>query len=833
MFEIGQWSLKKGCRRPVEDVFSNGSFIVTVRIMLRNYIKTAWRSLRKQRAFSVINVAGLAIGMATCLLIGLFVFDEWSYDRFHEHADRIVRVVFRGTVPGGELNEAHVMPPVAGTLKAEFPEVADATRLRRAGKPFFTVEGRLFYGEEMAFADTNFFRMFTFPMLYGDPRTALTEPNALVITRETALNYFGQENALGKTIGIKGENTIYKVTGVIEDIPHNSHLLFDMFASMEGFPSAGSDSWLESEFFTYLELREGVAPKVLEAKLPQAVEKYMGPQILEAFGMNYTAFRQAGNHIGLYLQPLTDIHLYSDFAYDLSAPGDIRYVYIFGAIAVFMLLIAGINFMNLSTAGASQRAREVGVRKVLGSSRRSLAGQFLVESILLALIALLAATGLTVAGLPVFNHLSGKALTFGFSGHWWVLPALLLFGLGAGVLAGSYPAFFLSSFRPVTVLRGKLSTGKSGLGLRSGLVIFQFFISIALIFSTVVVYTQLHYIQHKKLGYDKEQVLILQTWPLGKNEASFRRQLLQDARIVSVSNSAYVPAGATGNNNFFVHPGEDPSRWIKTLRYDVDDSYIPALGIEILAGRNFSETHSTDSLAVIINETAARSFGWDDEALDKTLVGGDNKALHVIGVVKDFHFRSLHEPITPLVMVLSENSGNLIVKTRPGVLPGLLQTIEAEYASYDPDLPLSFSFLDQRVENTYRSEQNTGRILGVFAGLTIFVSCLGLFGLATFATGRRTKEIGIRKVLGASAAGIVRMLSGDFIRLVLIAFVISAPVAGYVMNRWLQDFAYRIEIGWWMFALAGLLAAAIALLTVSFQSVKAALANPVKSLRLD
>ncbi|HYH55901.1 MAG TPA: ABC transporter permease, partial [Anseongella sp.] len=353
--------------------------IFGTRPMIRNYIKTAWRNLLRQRVFSAVNVAGLAIGMATCLLIGLFVFYEWSYDRFHEKADRIVRVVFKGTVPGGKLNEAHVMPPVAATLKAEYPEIADATRLRNWGKPFFEAGDRPFYEEEMAFADPGLFRVFTLPMLHGNVQDALTEPYTVVINKRTALKYFGKENAVGETLRIKGESTVYTVTGVMEDIPGNSHFHFDVFAAMAGFPAAESDSWLESEFFTYLELREGVDYRSLEAKLPEVAEKYMGPQILQAFGMDYASFRKAGNDIGLYLQPLTDIHLRSDFAHDLSASGDIRYVYIFGAIALFMLLIASINFMNLSTASASRRAKEVGVRKVLGSGRRALAGQFLTE----------------------------------------------------------------------------------------------------------------------------------------------------------------------------------------------------------------------------------------------------------------------------------------------------------------------------------------------------------------------------------------------------------------------------------------------------------------------
>ncbi len=799
--------------------------------MIKNYFKIAWRSLLRQRAFAAINVVGLAIGLATCLLIALYVFDELSYDRFHAKADRIVRVVFRGTVPGGEIREAHVMPPVAQVLQAEHPEVEAATRLRRGGTPFFEINNQLFYEESLAFVDNNFFNIFSFPLIQGNQATVLTEPNTVVITEDVAKKYFGTIDAVGKEIQIKDEDTRLKVTGVIKNLPHNSHLHFDIFASMASYPDAKSTSWMESEFFTYLLLQPGYDYKKLEAKLPDVFEKHAGPQFPDAFGMDYTSFRRTGNNIGLYLQPLTDIHLYSDFPYDLGTPGDIRYVYIFGAVALFMLLIASINFMNLSTASASKRAKEVGVRKVLGSGRELLTFQFLIESLLLVFIALLLAVGLAQLALPLFNQLSGKALSFGLMSQWSVIPVLLLIGLAVGLLAGSYPAFFLSAFKPVAVLKGKLTPENKGLGLRSGLVVFQFFVSIGLIFSTTVVYKQLHFIQNKKLGYDKEQVLVLQTWPLGSNEEVFRQQLLQDSRIISVSNSPYVPAGASFSNNFFVHPYEDPSQWVKTLRYDVDESYIPTLGIELSAGRNFSANYGTDSLSAIINETAATAMGWASDALGKTLVNGDGKHLRVVGVVKDFHFKSLHESITPLVMVMNDNFGNLIVKARPGDMGLLLQTIEARYNTLPHDLPFSYSFLNERLNNTYQVEKKTGMILGVFAGLTIFVACLGLFGLATFTAYQRTKEIGVRKVLGASVTNIIRLLVKDFVKLIGIAAAIASPIAWWAMNKWLEDFAYRIEIQWWMFAVAGLAAVVIALLTVSWQAIRAAVANPVDSLR--
>ncbi len=815
--------------------------------MLRNYIKIAWRNLIRNKTFTAINIVGLAIGLATCLLIGLFVLDELSYDRFNEKADRIVRVIFRGSIQGGKMNEAHVMPPTAQTLKADYAEVEEATRLRLGGSPVITYGDKTFRDASIAYVDANFFQVFTLPLLQGDPKTALVQPNTVVITEDLAHKYFGNADPLGKALTIKGRNITLQVTGLISKVPDNSHFHrvgapIDIFASMASIPDAKSLSWMTSEFYTYLVLPKGYDYKQLEAKLPQVVEKYMAPQLEVAFGMNMDQFRKKGNDIGLFLQPLTDIHLHSDFAYDLSPSGDIRYVYMFAAIAVFMLLIACINFMNLSTAGASKRAKEVGIRKVLGSVRQSLTYQFLIESLLLSALALVLAVGLVYLALPVFNALSGKTLSLDFMANVWLLPGLLLFGLVAGLLAGSYPAFFLSSFKPISVLKGaKFTGGSKRIGLRSGLVVFQFFISITLMVGATVVYRQLNYIQNKKLGYNKDQVLVLpETWLLGKNEAVFRNQVMQNPGVVNVSTSGYLPAGPSNNNNFTISPeanrnGDPVTQLVKTLRYDVDYNYIPTLGMELAAGRNFAKAYGTDSTGVILNETAARTLGWGDKALGHTITNLNNEGrkstYRVIGVVKDFHFRSLHERISPLVMMLGNNSGTVIVKVKAKDLAGLLANLKTQWNQLTTDAPFTYAFLDERFNDTYRSEQKIGSILGIFAGLTIFVACLGLFGLATFMAEQRTKEIGVRKVLGASVTSIVGLLSKDFLKLVAIAIVLATPVAGWIMSRWLQDFAYRIDLSWWMFALAGVLSVSIALVTVSYQSIKAALMNPVKGLR--
>ena len=807
--------------------------------MIRNYIKIAFRNLSRNKIFSGINILGLSIGIATCLIIMLFITNELGYDRYNTKANRIVRVCFEGNIQGEKMKEATVMPPVAQTLKADFPEVEAATRIRNFGTPNLFYGNTTFKQDAFAYVDSNFFQVFTLPFIEGDPKTALLEPNSIVITKAIAYKYFRNEEPIGKVIAFKdGKNTAFKVTGVIDKVPVNSHFHFELFASMTGLPESREPNWMISNFYTYLLLPEGYAYKKLEAKLPQVIEKYLGPQMLQAMGLTLADFRKKGSEISFRLQPLTDIHLHSDFSSDLGQPGDIRYVYIFGAIALFMLMIACINFMNLSTAGASKRSREVGIRKVLGSMKSDLVRQFLLESIILTSIATVVALILVHLALPLFNELANQTLTLSFTEQPLLVPVLILFVLFVGILTGSYPAFYLSSFKPIAVLKGKFTSGKKSIGLRSGLVVFQFIISIILMVSTTVVYNQLSYIRHKKLGYDKEQVLILSdAGILNKQQEVFRHQLLTNPGVLSVSNSGYIPAGSTYNNNFFVSTEEDPGRLIKTLRYDVDENYIPSLGIQLQSGRNFSANQGTDSAAVIVNETAAMAFKWGAKAVDHSISTTDHEGkkitYRVIGVVKDFHFRSLHETISPLVMVLSPDAGTLIVKLKTNDIAGMISRLKKSWAAFTSEEPLSYSFLEDRFNNTYKAEQNTGTIVGIFAGLTIFVACLGLFGLVTFTAEQRRKEIGIRKVLGASVSGIVSLLSKELLKLVFIAFIIAAPVSWFIMNKWLEDFAYRINISWWIFVLAALLAILITIVTVSFQAIKAAIANPVKSLRTE
>jgi putative ABC transport system permease protein len=804
--------------------------------MFRNYLKIALRTLLRDKAFTFINVFGLAIGIATCFLILLFVFNEYSYDRFNKNADRIVRVTFRGTVQGEKMREPSVMPPTAQVLKKDYPEIVEATRIRKYGQQKLKDGDKTYQEESFAFVDSNFFRVFTLPLISGEPNLVLQQPNTIVISRKMAEKYFAHTDPIGKLLTFKDKPSPYKITGVMENIPANSHFHFDLLASMSGLAEAREDTWMETNFYTYLLLPEGYDYRNLQKKLPQVVQRYLGPQFEHSMGISLAEYFKKGNDIGLFLQPLLDIHLHSDFSYDFEPDGDIQQIYILSAIAIFVLMIACINFMNLSTAGAGKRSREVGIRKVLGSLRSQLIWQFLAESFLLTLVAMVLAIVLVKFSIPFFNELSGKQIGFQLFSVRFLLTGILLFSVSVGVLAGIYPAFFLSSFKPVTVLKGVQSSGSKNSFFRSGLVVFQFFISVGLIIGTLVVYYQLQFIQQKKLGYDKDQLIVMpESWHLGNNAQTFRNEISRDPRVSYITNSYYLPAGPSGSNNFFVYADNRPTDMVKTLAYYIDEQYIPAMGMELATGRNFSRDFGTDSSAIIVNETAARQFGWDNNAVGHTLVRAENngigKPFHVIGVVKDFNFKSLHERISPLVMVLNHEGGYFIVKTKNKDVAGLLSVMKKNWTALGADMPFDYSFMDDMYRNVYKSEQNTGITLAFFAGLTIFIACLGLFGLTIFTAEQRRREIGIRKVLGSTVQGIVALLSKEFLRLVLIANLIAWPLAWFFMNKWLQEFAYRVELHWWYFAIAGIIAFLIALSTVVYHALKAAIANPVTSLR--
>lgn len=801
--------------------------------MLFHYIKSSWRNIRRNKMFSAINIIGLSMGIAVSFVILLFIHDELSYDGFHTNADNIYRIVFNASTNGGKINESNVMPPVAATLVRDFPEVEAAVRLHTDGKPTIGYQGKIFKEAEMAFADSNFFRFFSFPLVSGSINDVLARPNSLVLNETAARKIFGNENPVGKTIEYN-RSGIFTVTGVMKDMPSNSHFHFDLIGSMSSLNSSRSESWMFSGFFTYLQLKPGSNYKLLEVKFPAMVEKYIGPQIAQEMGMSLSKFRTKGNELGFALQPLRSIHLQSQSSSELEPGGDMRYVYICGAIAAFMLLIASINFINLSTAGAGKRAKEVGIRKVLGSGKAQLVQQFLFESILISLLAVLLSAAIVQLSLPLFNQLSDKSLHFGMA----PLPLLVLLGisLAVGGLAGIYPAFFLSSFMPTKVLKGTVSGRFNKLGLRSGLVVFQFFISVTLIVATIVVYEQMKFIRETKLGYNKEHVLVIpNSGLLGHQETVFRDALRREPGVVDVTVSGYKPAGPTYQNNAMAYPAGKEDQVTKTLEYNIDEHYLSTLGIALAAGRNFSPAMPTDSSAMIINEAAARVFGFENDAIGKQIVRvngvrGNNYAYTVIGVVKDFHFRSLHEAISPLLMVLNPEQG-LIVRVAGSNTPALLANFQKKWDAFSTGEPFTYNFLDDLYNKTYAAEQKTGTILNIFSLLTIFVACMGLFGLATHTAEQRAREIGIRKVLGASAAQVTGLLSADFLKLVLIGSVFAFPVSWWAMHAWLNDFAYRIHFSPWFFVIAAIIAIILALVTVSVKAVGAALRNPVKTLR--
>jgi putative ABC transport system permease protein len=805
-----------------------------------NYLKTAFRSLLKNKGFTTLNVLGLTLGVATCLLIVFYVLDELSYDRYNVKGDRIYRINNLVKFGGNENVYAASPAPTALALKNDFPEIEQVVRFQNAGRIRVKKGSQYIQEDRGVFTDSSLFTVFTLPMIEGDPVNALRDPHSVVITEQTAKKYFNRTNVVGQVLLID-ENIAYTITGVIRDLPAQSHFQFDFFLSVSTLPSSREDAWLTNNFNTYVLLKTGADPARLEAKLPGFIRKYMGPQLQDVLHVTFDAFEQRGNYYRFSLFPLTRIHLESNSADDLAPNGNIEYVYIFSAIALFILLIACINFMNLSTARSANRAREVGVRKVLGSPRKYLIAQFLTESVMVTMAGAILAVVAAWALLPLFNILSGKELTVSAHLFGRLLPVLLVFALIIGCLAGSYPAFFLSAFQPIDVLKGKLASGFKGGRLRSFLVVFQFAISLFLITSTLVVYQQIKYIQSRDLGYSRDHVLVVHnTESLGSQASSFKQEIKQLSGVDNATLTSALPTADFGNaTSFFEDRALDQKRAVHSQRWSVDEDYLGTLGIKLKSGRNFSRQMPTDSTAVIINEAAAKLLSYANPLNQPVYAPGDNFlkkiiTYHIIGVIKDFNFRSLRQNTTPLALILDNDRGALSIRLRAGAnIPALLEQVRDKWKELSPNQEFAYSFMEEDFDGLYRAEQRMGKIFISFSSLAILIACLGLFGLVAYAAEQRTREIGIRKVLGAGVSSIVRMLSKDFIRLVLLAILIASPLAWLAMHKWLQGFAYRIEISWWVFIVAGVIALLIALLTVCFQTLKAAMANPVNSLKTE
>jgi putative ABC transport system permease protein len=807
--------------------------------MIKNYFKIAFRNLWKNKGYSAINILGLAAGLATCLLIVLYVWDELSYDKFHEKAERIYRVDSDIKFGGTDMKLCVSSDPMGATLKRDYPQVEQFTRIYASEGSKLIKKGNEFINEtRIAYVDSTFFDVFSFDLISGNPKTSLNDPNTAVISETGAKKYFGSTDVVGKLIETS-DKIAFKITAVMKDMPSNSHFIFDILLSMDNVDYQFGN-YLSHNFSTYIVLQKGTDPAVINKFFPAILSKYVLPQA-QAFMQIKTMdeFEKSGNRLEYRLMPMTKIHLYSDRFPELSPNGDIQNVFIFSAVALFILLIACINFMNLSTARSANRAKEVGIRKVLGTDRKTLIWQFLTESTLVSFIALFIALGITLLILPFFNDVASKSLLFSnlFSARF--LPFLILIPLLVGLLAGSYPALYLSAFQPITVLKGKLASGFKKSRLRSTLVVIQFATTIILIISTIVVYNQLNFIQNRKLGFNKDQVLIVDnTYALGQQAGPFKEEISKLSGVSNATMSSYLPVSnsSRSDNTYSKDAVMDINSGLNMQTWRIDEQYLATLGMELVKGRNFSKEFGTDSTAIIINETCAGLLGYADP-IGKDIYFSDDgnkvEPLKIIGVVKNFHFESLRQNVGPLCFRLEKSIGSGIFKIKTNDIKSLVAGVESTWKKMAPGLPFSYRFLDDSFNSMYRAEQRMGKLALGFAILAIIVASMGLFGLATYASEQRVKEIGIRKVLGASVTNITQMLSKDFLKLIVIASLIAFPIAGWAMYTWLQNFAYRIDIQWWVFLVAALIAILIAMITISFQAIKAAVANPVKSLRTE
>jgi putative ABC transport system permease protein len=809
--------------------------------MLQNYLKLALRNLKKQRGFAAINILGLALGLTCCLLIALWVIDELSYDSFHTKSDRICRIDSDIKFGGIESHVVGAPAPLGIVLLKDYPQIESQCRLRSFGAIQVRLGQDLLAENDCVFADSTFFKLFSFPLMSGNPNTVLSQPKTVVISEKVAKKYFSNSNPIGQTLTFEKKDNIYQVSGIMQDMPENGHLKLDFLISMSTLLESQEDAWLSSNFHTYALFKEGMKMSDFTPELPKIVARYMGPQAEQMMHTSWQEILSSGTRFDFKIVPLKDIHLKTGgVTGNLRPCGNLELVWIFSVIALFILVLAVVNFMNLSTARSSMRAKEVGVRKALGSQKVQLVGQFLTESLLVSSIAFCISLVLAALLLPSFNQLANKEIAFDFLHRPWFLGILVVFSSLIGVLSGIYPAFVLSGFRPIKVLKGELTGGVGGKMLRSSLVTFQFTTSIILVVGVLVVYRQLDFIQHKNLGYNREQVLILNgTQSLGDKAKILRNEILQLPQVENSTITGFLPTGGNSNNNgFFKDKNMSVENAISLNDWKVDAGYIPTLDIKLSAGRNFREGAPADSNAIIINQSAAKMLGFDnpiDQELYTVTVSDMSKqqlsTWKIIGVIEDFNFENLRNSVEPMVLVQSDFPGNISFRLKKGDIQQTLSQIQGVWTKISPDIPFDYEFMDEQFNQMYHSESRTGLLALLASGIAIFIACLGLFALAAYTAERRKKEIGIRKVLGASIAGITGLLAKDFLKLVLIAIFIASPIAYYFMQQWLADFAYRIDIQAWMFVTAGFAAVLIAFLTVGFQSVKAALANPVKSLR--
>lgn len=800
--------------------------------MLKNYIIIALRNLLRQKGYSIINISGLAIGLAAFILIVLHVVNELSYDKFHEKADRIYRICVNGMIAGDVLNVAVSAAPTGEAMVRDIPEITKATRIDEFSQTVhFVYEDRRFFQDGLLYVDSTFFDIFSFDLIRGNPKTALVEPYSFVITKSTAEKYFGQEDPIGKTIRVNDKRN-YTVTAIVADPPENSHFDFEVLASFTSqIKTRGKEAyenWGSLGLYTYVLLAKGANPDEVEKRFPEMYLQYM-EDLSELENITFEP----------YLQPITKIHLHSNLMAEIETNSDISYIYTFLAIGIFILLIACINFMNLSTARSMKRAREVGLRKVVGAYRKQLIYQFIGESLILSFIGLIFAMILVEIALPVFNQLLDQKLALDLFKNIYVFIMLIGLAIIVGLIAGSYPAFYLSGFQPIKILKGTFTKSAKKSPVRNVLVIIQFTISVFLIISTGFVYNQLSFLRQKKLGFNKEHMIVipLRGDRLRDKAEIFKSELSNLSCVSAVSISRFVP-GRDMDGTGYVPEGYDENNPVIIFTNIVDHDYISTMEMQIIEGREFSREFSTDSSAVIINETLVKKLGWD-KPLGKKITGFGNNGeydLHVVGVVQDFHFRSLHDVVEPSLMFISPDyARNLNIRLHASNVQEQISSIREKWQEIESSIPFDYYFLDEDFNSQYKAEQRIGEIFIYFTVIAIFIACLGLFGLASYNAEQKTKEIGIRKALGSSVQRIVFMLSKQFTKWVFIANIIAWPVAWYFVSNWLGNFAYSIEIldYWWIFVVSALLSIFIAILTVTYQAIKAALTNPVDAIKYE
>jgi putative ABC transport system permease protein len=810
--------------------------------MFKNYIKIAFRNLKNSPFLTSINVMGLVIGITGSLLITLYIVDEMSYDSMFTDADQIYRINTDVKFGGAEIKTGEASAPMAGAMKNDFPEVEYAVRFRNRGELLFRRADAVdnTKNSDATFVDPEFFDLFGLELLSGNKETALEKANTLVLTESVAKQHFGKESAVGKRVLLNNDQT-YMVTGVMEDLPKNSFLRnHGIFMAMDGNYASKEDLWGSMNYFTFVKLKQGTNPADFQLKVAGMLETYLLPWAQKVFpGMTAESFAASGDYINYQIFPLTDIYLHSDRTTEMSETGSIQNVYILSFIGVFLIFLACVNFMNLSTAHSLKRSKEVGIRKTLGSNKRELVWQFLTESGLVAGISIVVALVGAFIALPYFNDLAGKDISLPITDpFFWLIIVFVTIALG--LLSGSYPAFFMSRFKPLDTLKGNSGSNAGGGSIRSALVVFQFSVSVILIIGTLVVYQQLDFIQNKELGFNKEQVLLVDNaFSAGKQLDAFKEEVEKLSAVQSASLSSTIPTPSERNSNTFFNVGNtNQEDAMQMQEWAVDHYYLNTLGLELIAGRNFDPNNTADESAVIINEANLKMLDLDLQgAVGSQFVQMDARntaqVYTIIGVVKNFHYETMRENIGAVALFKRRSTGKMAIKLKTDDYAAIVNKIEDLWKNQAPGQPFDYSFMDEEFNDTYSADQRLGKVFIIFTSLSIFIACLGLFGLASFNAQKRTKEIGVRKVLGASVSQITFKLTIDFLKLVGIATLIALPVGWYAMDTWLQDFSYRIDVDWKILTLAAILVSLVAIITVSYQSIKAAIANPIKSLRTE